>query len=59
MKLILKIERLFQVVDGLVVRPSTPLIARRQVVHTLAIGVGSKTKCDEKDASALTIITNC
>jgi hypothetical protein len=58
MKLILKVENLFQVVNGTLVKPSTPLAtAGGQVVHTLATGMGSKAKWDAKDALAFTIIT--
>ncbi len=48
------------VVDGTLVKTNIPTIAARgQVVHTLATRMGSKTKWDEKDALALTIIKNC
>jgi hypothetical protein len=58
MKLILKAQKLSQVVDGTLVRPSTPpTTAGGQVVHTPTTRVGSKAKWDEKDALALTIIT--
>jgi hypothetical protein len=58
MKLILKVEKLFQVVNGTLVKPSTPpTTAGGQVVHTLAIGMGNKAEWDAKDALAFTIIT--
>jgi hypothetical protein len=60
MKLILKAKKLFHVVDGRLVRPSTStIIAVGQVVHTPVIVMGSKAEWDEKDALALTIIKKC
>lgn len=48
------------IMDGRLVKTNIPTIAtREQVVHTLATRMGSKTKWDEKDALALTIIKNC
>jgi hypothetical protein len=58
MKLILKVEKLFQVVNGTLVKPNTPpATTGGQVVHTLTIGMGSKAEWDAKDVLAFTIIT--
>ena len=60
LKLILKSEKLFSVVDGSEILPTTPPpTPGGTITYTSPTGVGSKDAWYTKDINALAIITNC
>jgi hypothetical protein len=60
LKLVLKSDKLFNVVDGTEVLPTSAAPSLGGTVcHIPATGAGSKNEWHEKDTNALTIITNC
>jgi hypothetical protein len=60
MKLVLKLEKLLNIAEGIELKPVTPPPTPCGIItHIPATGIGSKENWTDRDTQALTIITNC